>query len=388
VLAATFFARIANNMTSVAMVLFVLQRFQSPELTGVVIFLAIAPGLIVSPVAGALLDRAGRARLMMLDYLMGAGSLGLIVALSWLHRLPVPALLVIVGVSSLTGPLSNAGARSLLPLLVPRTLWDRANALDSMGWTITSIIGPALAGTLVAVMTPEGALLATGLSLVLATLSVAGIHDPERGEASQSLLRDAIDGLTYVVRNPTLRGLALSVSSVNVGSGLVIVAMPVLMLRHLHQGPQAVGLMWAIMGGAATVSGLFAGRIATEGRERVIMTLGCICYGIGSAAMLLPFGPAAVALGMIITGLSNGPYDVAMFSVRQRRTDSAWFGRAFAVSMSLNYSGVPLGSAVAGPIVSASVAMAILLAALCCLGAALITHLTVPARALAPAGVS
>jgi MFS family permease len=61
-----------------------------------------------------------------------------------------------------------------------------------------------------------------------------------------------------------------------------------------------------------------------------------------------------VILGfMALQGLLNGPLDVAMFTLRQRRTDPAWLGRAFAVSMSLNFAGYPIGAAMGGALVGA-----------------------------------
>ncbi|MGO9206399.1 MAG: MFS transporter, partial [Candidatus Limnocylindrales bacterium] len=52
-------ARIAQSMVSVAIVLFTLTAYRSPELAGIVTFVSIVPGMIVSPIAGALLDRHG-----------------------------------------------------------------------------------------------------------------------------------------------------------------------------------------------------------------------------------------------------------------------------------------------------------------------------------------
>src|SRR6266576_1531668 len=119
-------ARTANAMMQLALVLFTLQRFHSPTLAGVTIFLAIAPGIAVSPIAGALLDRHGRVRLIMLDYAVGALSLFLIAGLDAAGRLTPAVLLPIVTVGALTYSLSNSGARSLLPLIVPNRLWVRA----------------------------------------------------------------------------------------------------------------------------------------------------------------------------------------------------------------------------------------------------------------------
>jgi hypothetical protein len=52
-----------------------------------------------------------------------------------------------------------------------------------------------------------------------------------------------------------------------------------------------------------------------------------------------------------------------MFSMRQRRTDPAWYGRAFAVSMGLNWAGQPIGSAISGPLIHIGLIVAFLVAA-------------------------
>ncbi|TME22537.1 MAG: MFS transporter, partial [Chloroflexi bacterium] len=133
--------RVSGQMVGVALILFVLSRYHSPQLAGLTAFLAVAPGLVLSPIAGALLDRFGRARLVMLDNLVAAATGLLVAGLSWRHALPAPLLLSIVFVSSLTLPLSNGGARSLFPILAPRRLWERANALDSTGHVIATLLG-------------------------------------------------------------------------------------------------------------------------------------------------------------------------------------------------------------------------------------------------------
>ena len=61
-----------------------------------------------------------------------------------------PLLLLIAAGNGFTWPLSTSGLRSLLPLIVPRPLWERANAIDSNGYVIATLIGPPAAGALVA----------------------------------------------------------------------------------------------------------------------------------------------------------------------------------------------------------------------------------------------
>ncbi len=119
-IASMLLARIAGQMTSLILVLFALDRYGSPAVAGAATFLAVFPGLVGSPIAGALLDRHGRTRLVVLDYAVAAVSLALIAVLALRDALPVPVLLLIVTVTSLTFPLSATGVRTLFPILVPQ----------------------------------------------------------------------------------------------------------------------------------------------------------------------------------------------------------------------------------------------------------------------------
>jgi predicted MFS family arabinose efflux permease len=371
------------------LILFVLERYQSPQLAGITAFLAILPGLLLAPLAGALLDRYGRARLVVADYLLAALAAGLIAGLSVAHALPPPVLLIIVTVASLTNPLSNAGARSLFPMLVPRPMWERANALDSSGHVIANLLAAPLAGVLVGFIGGEWALAAAGVVFLAAAVVMLRLPEPsDAPRAEGSVLRNAWRGLAYVVRNPTLRGLALTLSVANLGSGVIYIALPVLVLDRLHSGPTVVGFLWGAMGAGGLIAALVAGRVSTLGRERQMMvatTLLCC-----AAMAVLPFAGslAIVAVAVIVLGIANGPFDIALFTLRQRRTDPAWFGRAFAVSMSVNYIGSPIGSALAGPLIAWSLNAALWFAVAVSLIAAFFPLLMIPARDDVPSPVT
>ena len=378
--------RMAGSMGSVAMVLFVLQRYHSPELAGATAFCASLPGILVSPVAGALLDRYGRARLIIFDYVVAAATLGAIGVLSAVHTLAPPVLLSIVVLSSVTGPLSWAGTRSLFPIMAPRHLWERANGLDSSGNVIATLMASPLAGVLVGLLGGDWALVVAGAVFLAAAVALVGLRDPSvMGAQTGTVLQDAWLGLLYTVRNPTLRGLALTLSSYNVGNGVLVIAVPVLVLSRLHGGPATVGILWGVMGAVGMVSALLTGRVSSLGRERQMMLVAIL---IGAAGMaILPFAGNVLAVGVAIAllGLSTGPFDVGLFTLRQRRTDPAWFGRAFAISMSLNSLGNPIGSAVAGPLIGRSLDVALWCAVAICLVAGLLPMLAIPGRDSAPA---
>lgn len=361
--AGTVLARTAGQLWQIALILFVLQRYHSPALAGLATFLAIVPGLAVSPIAGALLDRHGRLRLILVDYGIAAVALALLAALSLMNLLSPGLLLAIVAVSSLTGPLSASGTRTLFPLVVPRALWDRANAVDSGSGALATVVGPALAGFCVAWFGGEGAFLIAAGVYVVSGLVVLGMRDPATGPASQeSLLRSAWRALVYVVRHPTLRGVALTFWVANLPFGVLAVAVPVLAFHDFHWGADTVGALWSVAGVAAVVAGILVGRINSEGRERVMIAAGLAIGALG-CLLIVVRSPLAILAGMALFGLSAAPIDLGLFALRQRRTDPRWFGRVVAVSMSLNFVGTPVGSALAGPVVEQSIPLALLLAA-------------------------
>jgi MFS family permease len=373
-------ARTANTMVSLVLVLFALERFQSPALAGTVTFLSLFPGLLLSPIAGALLDRHGRTRLMVLDYLVAGAALALIVALGATNTLAEASLLAIVTVMSLTFPLSTTGVRTLFPLLVPRPLWERANAIDSNGYVVSSIFGPALAGALFAAVGGLWTIALTSGMYVIAAAVTVGVRDPLGTVPHGRLLADAWAGLVYVARNPTLRGLALSVSTSNLGFGLFYIGLPVLVLTRLGGGPAEVGQLFALQGVTAAVSVLLVGRVGTAGRERRLLAGSMVLMGAGFALAVASPGLLFAAFVMLVIGIATGPFDVVLFTLRQRRTDPAWLGRAFAVSMSLNFVGFPVGSALGGVLTPVSLEAAFLVAAALSVAAAVITFLAIPAQ--------
>ena len=382
--ASLLLGRTAGQMTVVALILFVLERYHSPQLAGATAFLMFFPGLMASPVAGALLDRYGRVPLIVVDFLIAALSLGSIAALSAGHSLSPPLLLVIVAVAAITGPLSAAGSRSLFPILVPSRFWERANALDSGAHVVSSLMGAPVAGVLVGFAGGEWALAAAGALFASAGLAMLGVRDPSVRTSAGHMLGDAWQGLAYVMRNSTLRGIAVAVSTLNLAFGCLNIAIPVLVLSRLHEGPATVGYLWGATGAAGLVAALVAGRMRTEGRERQLMVASML--GGAAALVLLPLAAALpiVAISMVTFGAANGLFDIAMFTLRQRRTDPAWFGRAFAVSMGANSVGIPIGSAMAGPLIGWSLDAALWAAVVAALIATSFPLLLIPGKVERP----
>jgi MFS family permease len=379
--ATSLLGRGAQSIWVVAIVLFVLVKFHSPGLAGVVVFLGMFPALLLSPLAGTLIDRYGRVRFITFDYFVAALSLVGIVILSLLHVLTPGLLLPLVVLGSLTGMLSAAGLRTMVPLMLPRHLWDRGNAADSVGYTAVAIAGPALAGGLVGWLGAESALLVTAAVFAAGGVVVIGMREPGiLGQSSAPLLRDALGAIGYVVGNVTLRGIALCLFVLNVGAGILIVTLPVLVLDHFRGGAAQVGLILAAQGAGGVVSALLFGRLDSEGRERPVMAVTAAVAAAATALLLVAGNLLVVGLAALIIGLATGPLDVAIFSLRQRATEVAWFGRAMAVSMSLNFSGSPVGSALTGPLLHFGINFALVVSVICTMAAAAVALVAIPRR--------
>jgi len=260
--------------------------------------------------------------------------------------------------------------RSLFPIIVPEHLWERVNAIDSNGYVVAIILGPPAAAALVAFFGGAVALVVIGVAFGAAALALLGVADPPSPTSSKgNLLVDAWDGVVYTWRNPTLRGLGFAISTVNLTNGMVTIVVPLIILQRFGLNETVVGLVFAVSGISGMASALLFGRMDTRGREwtlLVLPTLGLVpamlllLFGAGQRDVV-PLGLALLALESLLIGLIAGPMDIALFTVRQRRTDPAWMGRAFSVSMAFNFLGVPIGAAVAGILADSSIELAILI---------------------------
>jgi predicted MFS family arabinose efflux permease len=361
VLAATVLARFAGRMLSLAIILYALNRFASPELAGWLSFAAVAPGLMVSPLAGALLDRIGSVRAITVDM---AFSALLIVAMIGADRLgsATPSLLlVLVALFSLTSPLSVAGVRALLPRLVPAQALDRVNALDTAIFAVADIGGPALAGVLIGWAGAGPTLAVIALTYATAALCIAGVGRTWAVAAGRgSMARDALDGIRAVLLQPTLRGLAVSYALYQVTWGVLTIVVPVCLVRSLspESANAAAGLLWAGVGVAGGLGALIAGQLRTAGRERLVMAWGMGLTALAAWPVGVAFGISGLVAGLLVAGLVAGPIDVGLLTLRQRRTDPGQLGRVLSVSISLNIAGFPVGAALGGMLVERSLPVA------------------------------
>lgn len=372
-------ARTANQMQSLAFLLLAITAFHSPARAGLIAMLSILPGLALSPLAGSALDRLRTSRCVIADYWFTAALLAVMAVLAARHALSFPVLGILAAISSLTTPLSQGGTRALIPAVVPRPLWDRANALDSVSVELSYVAGPPLAGVCFAVFGSPATLAATAAAFALAALPLLRLGAPDQTTRTEREHGSMWSGVRYVLGNPALRGSALCMLTSRVGFGALTVALPVLTLRHLHAGTAAVGLLWATAAVAATISHVVFGRVNTSQAERRWICLGMAGAGTGMLVVALSGSLIQALAGMILLGSSQGPIDITMLSLAQRRTDPAWMGRSFSITQTLATVGLPLGALLGGSVAGATGMTSAATAGGLMLASALLALIAIPA---------
>jgi hypothetical protein len=196
-----------------------------------------------------------------------------------------------------------------------------------------------------------------------------------------------MDGVRYAWNNRTIRGLGFSISTLNLAGGIATIVIPLIVIERLGYSEAVVGIVFALSGVAGMGAAFAFGRLDTRGREWRLLVLPMLAFPPGVALLLPPavidgidpaIGLAFLAGWALILGFANGPMDIALFTIRQRRTDPAWTGRAFAVSMGMNFVGFPVGAAIAGTLASVSLAAAIVPAIIFSCAAIVFAVLLVP----------
>ena len=193
-LMATTLSRFAGRMFSLTLVLYALDRFSSPSLAGWLTFASVGPGLMISPVAGALLDRLGPTRAVQIDMAASAVFTVALVAAIWMGWDGPGIILTLVVLFSLTSPLSAAGIRVILPRLSPPDALERINAVDTAIWSVVDVLGPGVAGLLVALAGARPALTVIAILYAAAAVCIAPVRRlPRLTPPQASLFRQVVE---------------------------------------------------------------------------------------------------------------------------------------------------------------------------------------------------
>jgi MFS family permease len=345
-------ARIGGTMFNVSGVLLLLQRTGSLSLAGAVAAAATLPGAFTGPLLGAWLDVAeSRRRLIVLDRVVTL--LALAALLVFAGHAPNWVLPIIGLAYGVTSPLSAGGFASVMPEIVGPQLIDVAYTFEASGVNAAFIVGPALAGVLVATTSPATAIVVQIVVGALLTVAIAADVTFDLRPAHTRVherVRDAVrEGLASLWRIRALRANFLTFTVYVTAWGTLIVGFPAYALS-VGAHAYAAGYMWAAISLGSMVSA-FALRVpAVRLAPRVLIGGSFLLMAATVTAWPLADGLVAALALVLLTGLLDGPSFVALLALRQRATPEHLRGQIFSTAWSVSMACAALGTAVAGPV--------------------------------------
>ncbi|HVM69659.1 MAG TPA: MFS transporter, partial [Gaiellaceae bacterium] len=255
---------LGSRMTFLALPWFVLATTGSAAKMGVVLAVEMAPVALLGIPSGAVVARLGALRAMQVSDLARVPLMASLPVLHALGLLSFPLLLAIVFLIGCFVAPFFAAQRVVLAELVgdeDPALLAQANAVVEGGNTITSLLGPALAGILIALVGPTNLLYVDAATFAVSFLTLT-LFVPRRPPVAQSDdARGLFAGLRFFGRDPLLWRIASTLVCINFFGAALSISLPVLAYVEYGQSPRLAGLFFAAFGGGALVGTLLAVRI-------------------------------------------------------------------------------------------------------------------------------
>jgi MFS family permease len=312
------------------------------------------PYLLFGLVIGAWVDRVDRKRLMIATDIARAAVIASVPTLAAVDALSV---WWIYAASFLTATLTiafDSGEFAAIPSLVDRDDLVTANGRIQASYQGATVVGPILAGALLAGGLPvEDVLVADAASFLVSAAALATIGrsfnaPPDEAREATTLLRDVVEGLRYVLGNPVLRNISLMMALINFVGSTAWAQLVLFSKERLDASdPQVAALYSAGSVGVVCLS-LAAGPIrrrlsfstAALGALMLDGLLTTVLAGITSYWAALPLWAAIMGFGLF--------FNINTTSLRQSITPDHMLGRVVSIAGVLAWSAIPLGTLVGG----------------------------------------
>jgi MFS family permease len=364
---------LGDAITRTTLVWYVFELTGSSVALGWLSFCFTAPVVVGGLTAGWLLDRFDRRAIMAIDSLGKALLVASVPVLAALGAMPLWYVYLVAGVFGFLMMVPLAGVPSLLPALVDREALNAANALETIGYTAGGVIGPPLAGLLIAQVGPLEALYLDGASYLVFAWALRRCR-PQADEA-HAHSGDAAGLLAagrLILASPVLAGTTLMYLVFNVGLGALLVAVPLFADTVLGGGPELYGVL---LGAIAVGELLGSATIATVRlpmAEGLAICLAALASGAAVGVVAVSSGALGAALGLALYGAFSAPLTIWGQTLRMKIIPPAFRGRCFAIMRTLMQSGAPLGGVSAGfsvPLLGVRAAIAGIALITCLVGA-------------------
>ena len=346
-----FVSNIGTWMETLALGVYVTKHTGQAAWTGTIAAAGFLPIAFFGPIGGALADRLPRKLLLMATTFVQTGLAALLTVLFVIGHPSAPVLTIIAFGNGICAGLGFPAFQAILPDLVPIKDLPGAIALSSAQYNLGRVVGPVLAGVVIAVggYAWAEAVNAVSFFAVIAVLLTLALPKPSEHARDQKLFHSIIEGFRFVRREPGLRINALAMCLNTFLAAPFIALVPAMADKVLHTDI-GTSVLIAVQGMGAVIMAFSLGWLVQRFGPRRLLV------GLMAA---LPFALAAYAYApdLILSSLAiffvGALYLGALSSfstVAQLRAPAAIRGRVLAVNTMILGSLYPLGAVVQGKV--------------------------------------
>jgi MFS family permease len=323
----------------------------SAAVLGIVGFAGQIPTFLLAPFAGVWVDRLSRYRVLVVTQVL---SMVQSLALAWLAlsgAIDVTYILLLSGLQGVINAFDTPARQAfVVDMVEDRADLPNAIALNSSMVNGARLIGPSVAGVLIAVAGEGWCFLLDGVSYVavIASLMMMRLPAAEPRAREKRVLAELRDGFRYAFGFAPIRSLLLLLTLISLMGMPYTVLMPLIADRVLHGGPHTLGFL---MG--ATGIGAFGGAVYLASRRSVlglgrVTAAAAILFGIGLVAFSRSRSLAVSLLLMVVTGTGFMVELAASNTILQTIVREEMRGRVMAFYTMAFMGTAPFGSLMAG----------------------------------------
>lgn len=342
---------VGDSLTRVALTWFVFEETNSPQALGILTIAYTAPILMGGFIAGPLLDRFSPRRVMVVDNLIRGLSFA---ALPFLHALGLLEIWHVYVFAAIYGSLmmvSLAGGPTLIPSLVNRDQLETANAMETLSFTLSNVIGPPLAGLLIVWIGTANIIILDAISYFLFAFMLMGIsaaQSPHTAVENKSDSLSLMSAVRLMIADKILLSTTLMFMAFNVGLGALTVFLPLVSDRIAPGSSQVFGALLGALALGEVLSAGLAGSLRMNISLGVRIALAQMLSGLSLALLVLQASFWAAASGLFLLGFFSAPLTIWAQTLRMRIIPVEMRGRTFALLRTLMQGATPLGGALAG----------------------------------------
>lgn len=281
-------SEVGTRATFAANLFHVYELSGSTAQTGLIGLAQIVAIFLLSPLAGALADRLHRARLVQAMQLLSLLASAFLAVVTMSGVVTVPMILGAVVANSAAAAFDRPARQALVPVLVPRHLLVRAFAIVNPSRELAVLVGPALAGFLLAAHGPAAVYLTDVATYLVLIVALQLIHVPHVDAAArtQPVWHNIREGLAFMRRRPLiLQLIGLDLSATVFGAYRVV--LPALATDVLGVGAVGYGLLGAAPSAGALLGSAVVFRLSATIRQGTTVLVSTAGYGAAVAALAL-----------------------------------------------------------------------------------------------------